>query len=157
MFRILLIVAAFVAPSVHSENLPPVQKDSQEISNYIGTKYLSFIDEYVEVFIGHTICQYDFIDDKVFNTVADDSIREVNNKNMSVILSSETTAISKNDKELVNYISKLVTLTAIDVYSTAQSSKVSLQYENGLTNCNESKQKHHKIYKKLVKNWDRNS
>ncbi len=147
MAKLLVVLTILFSTSIAAAEDRDVHTDSKLISNFMKQKYTVMVEEYVEVFLGHLSCEYDFIDENIFNAIADNAIKDLAKKVDEVISSNPDYEF---DDEQISYLSMVIALAVMDVHSSAESAQIRARMADGTITCENARQRHHEMYLKLA-------
>ena len=150
MSRMMILVLGFLLTQPLLAEERNAQTDSKLISGYMEANYTHMVEQFVEVFLGHINCQYDFIDEQIFNDLADNAIKDLTRKAAEVISTNPQHEWGADQQPLIDYVASVLALSVMDVHSSAESTQIRARIEDGTITCDNSREKHNAIYEKLV-------
>jgi hypothetical protein len=127
--RLALCGMTFLCQSALSAQSPtPAELDEQRIGEFAENNYGEFVKDFVAVFVAHDACHFDFVDETLFNSLADDSLKRFTKQTGELLNSSTEPALKEASPALRRYIESLLALSMIDLQARVHTAQFKLQY-----------------------------
>lgn len=149
MKSLIILIFALVLSSAAKAQDPLSQLAQSEqtlVREYFYRQFTPFIADYVAVFHAQIACKYDFIDDVVFNDLADSSIKHLITQLEDFLATSKFEG-AKND-EVRRYIANFVGVGLIDAQANLLSAQQVIDYQLPQS-CQQHAQKNKQAYEQL--------
>ena len=131
-----LTLAACSAPNV-AEPLD-ASNESRALAAFIEGEYSEFLTDFLHVYLGYASCSYEFIDEDILNSLADDGLRAMTSRGVSLIREEHDGAPGGLSDRAVEYASSMAVLTTMEMWSNALTAEISEEYAGENFECGTS-------------------
>lgn len=148
---ILLLVTNLAHPALANEtSIEAATSDANLAVEAMIDNQESDLREYIDLFMGHITCSYDFPDEDAFNSIADTSLK-VMALNVKTFLSTrDHVYFSSMSEDQKDYVANIITQTVIGKWSTEVSAAIQIEITNNPAYCAEKKASHQETYNQLA-------
>jgi len=140
-------LAAWASPSPATP--PDAGDESRALAAYMEAEYSAYLVDYIHVFLGYSTCAYEFIDEEVLNSLADDVLRAMTSRGVQLIRAQHAATPTMLSDDAVRYAASLAVLTAMEVWSNRVTAELAPLYEGQDFECGASVAENEARYRAL--------
>jgi hypothetical protein len=126
---LLLCGMVFLCHGALSAQSPtPAELDEQRMGQFAEENYSEFVKDFVAVFVAQDACHFAFVDETLFNSLADDSLKRFTRQIGDLLDTSTEPALKEASPALRRYVESLLALSMIDLQARVHTAQFKRQY-----------------------------